>query len=78
MAMQDSRHRGPDESRDAMRVCRLKASTATMNLPCYKKDTLKASLKDFDGGLGTDCTQGPETLWVLLFYVFVLLCYSVF
>ena len=36
MAGQDSRHRGPDESRDAKHAYSLKASTAKMDWPCYK------------------------------------------
>ena len=79
MARQDSRHRGPEEIRDAYR---LKASIAMTDWPCYKmpdkrhpktvffrelqeekrsrggqkkryKDTLKASLKDFEIPMGT-------------------------
>ena len=36
VAGQDSRHRGPDESRDAKHAYSLKASTAKMDWPCYK------------------------------------------
>ena len=33
---QDSRHGGPEESRDASHAYSLKASTAKMDWPCYK------------------------------------------
>ena len=36
VAGQDSRHRGPEESRDAKHAYSLKASTAKMDWPCYK------------------------------------------
>ena len=35
MARQDSRHGGPEESRDAKSVYCLKASTAKVDRPCY-------------------------------------------
>ena len=36
MARHDSRHRGPEESRDAKHTYRLTASTAKVDWPCYK------------------------------------------
>ena len=36
VARQDSRHGGPEESREAMHAYCLKASTAKVDWPCYK------------------------------------------
>ena len=36
VARQDPRHKGPDESRDAMHACCLNASTTKVDWSCYK------------------------------------------
>ena len=84
MAKKDSRHRGPEESRDAKHAYCLKTNTAKVDWPCYKnayeelqegkrsqggqkkryKDTLKASLKDFDIPMGSwEQTAQEHSKW---------------
>ena len=49
MARQDSRHGGPEESRDAKHAYCLKASTAVVDWPCYMPDERvpKSSMQNY-------------------------------
>ena len=44
VARQDSRHKGPEESRDAKHAYCLNASTANVGWPCFENATSKESL----------------------------------